>query len=261
MERHYKKIVPFIKYEDVPARKIWQGTIQHHLFSITLKGGARYTFPEKEVKIREGDLLHFQPGTFQDWKADPEEGWTVYYLIIDLPTGMQALLPPDNLVKGVGRIKLYGNAFDESRRAFEVMDSWWEKTSSLKEKMLLNQLEFVLLQIRNLYSTTQLDPRIEKACNFLNSSLEKATTLNEVVRVAGLSKPRLNTLFNEAFGAPPLQYLKNLRMERAAQLLLFTSLDIDAISTQLSYQERKYFDKLFKRHWKVTPFRYRKQNQ
>ena len=261
MERHYRKIVPFIKYEEVPAGKSWQGTINHHLFSLTLKGETEYSFPEKKIKIREGNLLHFQPGTFQKWIADSEKGWTVYYLIIDLPTGLQALLPPDNLSKGVGRIKLYGSAFDECKKAFGVMDRWWEKTSSLKEAVFLNQLEYVLLQIRNLYTSTLMDPRIEKACNFLNSRLEKPTTLDEVIRVAGLSKPRLNTLFNEAFGVPPLQYLKNLRMERAAQLLLFTSLDIDVICTDLGYQERKYFDKLFKRHWKVTPFRYRKQNQ
>jgi len=260
MERRYRKTVPFIKHEEVPSGKLWQGTIHHHLFSITLKGGARYTFPEKEVKIREGDLLHFQPGTFQHWKAGPE-GWEVYYLIIDLPTDLQILLPPDNLAKGMGRIKLYGNAFDESKKAFRVMDQWWEKTSSLKDQMLLNQIEFVLLQIRNLYNTTLLDPRIEKACNFLNSCLKTPTSLDQVVKAAGLSKPRLNTLFNEAFGVPPLQYLKNLRMERAAQLLLFSSLDIDYIATSLGYLDRKYFDKLFKRHWKVTPFRYRKQNQ
>lgn len=261
MERQFKEIVPFIKYKEVSPGEIKHNSFNHHLFSITLKGGAEYSFPEGRAKIRSGDLLSLHPGTLENWTADPEEGWTVYYVIIDLPTRFQLLLPPENLSRGIGRVKLYGTAFDECRKAFEVMDNWWNNSSSLKEPMFLNQIEYLLLQIKNLYNTGLLDSRIEKACSFLNTRINKPTTLDEVAHKACLSKPRLNTLFNEYFGFPPLKYLKNLRMERAAQLLLFTSLDIEAICNDLGYNERKYFDKLFKRHWKVTPYRYRKENQ
>ncbi len=42
-------------------------------------------------------------------------------------------------------------------------------------------------------------------------------------------------------------------------MLRFSTLDIDAIAASLSYYDRKYFDKRFKRRWQTTPCQYRRQ--
>jgi AraC-like DNA-binding protein len=56
-----------------------------------------------------------------------------------------------------------------------------------------------------------------------------------------------SALFKTALGLAPIAYLEQIRMERAARLPLFTATDIETISQQLGYNERKYFDKRFKR--------------
>lgn len=258
MKRHYVKKVPFVTFDEVPPGKNWHGTITHHLFSLTLKGGAEYFMDNKRFQVQVGDMLHFVPDSWQNWTAHPDKGWGVYYIIIDLPIRFNELLPENDLAPGIGRIQLDGEHFAECKEAFAKMDKWCDNQSNLQEKMILNQLEYILIQVMDQYPAVPLDFRIQKACNYLNSRIEKPTTLDDVVRAAALSKPRLSALFKATLGISPIMYLENLRMERAAQMLLFSALDIEVISAKLCYRDRKYFDKRFKRHWQVTPFKFRK---
>jgi AraC-like DNA-binding protein len=82
---------------------------------------------------------------------------------------------------------------------------------------------------------------------FLHRRCEETLALSDVAQAAGLSKARLCALFKTALGLAPIAYLEQIRMERAARLPLFTATDIETISQQLGYNERKYFDKRFKR--------------
>lgn len=258
MARKYRHIVPFITRQDVAPGMTRRGSLPHHLFSITLEGGATYEFPGGRVDIRKGDLLRLEPDTREAWTAHESDGWSVYYLIIDLPARLLGLLPPANLAPGVGRIQLDADVRDEVVNAFVRMDRWGDSASGLTGQLLLNQLEYIFLLVRDAHPIVRQDPRVEKARDFLQGRLEIPTTLDDVARAAFLSKARLCALFKDAIGVPPLQYLEQLRMERAVQLLLFTSLDVDRIADTLTYQDRKYFDKRFKRHWQVTPYRYRR---
>ncbi|MDT8391393.1 MAG: helix-turn-helix domain-containing protein [Lentisphaeria bacterium] len=260
-ESGYSGVVPFVMHQEEAAGESWQGTFSHHLFSITLQGGADYQFPDGAKRIEAGDFLHFAPGAWQDWTAFSPTGWTVYYIITDLPPRLLDILPQDNLAPGIGQVRLGKAESALVAEAFDRMVTWGEGHSMMSERLILNQLDYVLLEIRNRHPLRKLDGRVERARHFLHGRVGRDTRLAEAAEAAGLSKPRLCALFKEALGVSPLHYLENLRMERAAQMLLFTSRDIDTIAVTLTYYDRKYFDKRFKRRWGVTPFRYRLQNK
>jgi AraC-like DNA-binding protein len=252
--------VPFVTRLGVPPGMTCRRTFDHHLFSITLEGGATYDFPETQAYVTVGDLLHFRPGAWQDWTADARAGWTVYYLVTDLPPRLLDLLPGSDLGPGVGRVRLaHSPDAIAVREAFARMDAWAETASRVVEPILLNQLEYVLLLVRDRYPAVESDPRVEKARRFLHGCLAQPTTLAEIARAACVSKPTLCRLFGDALATTPLQYLERLRMERAAQMLLFTTVQIDRIARSVGFRDRKYFDRRFRRHWRTTPFRYRKQ--
>lgn len=254
----YSGVVPFIRHQANDVGDGWQGTFSHHLFSLTLAGGAAYRLADGSERIAVGDFLHFAPGAWQDWTPLDPVGWTVYYLIADLPPRLLDLVPADNLMQGIGRVRLTEAESRLVTDAFSKMLGWGGGHSMLAERLILNQLEYILLEIRSRHPTDKLDRRVERARLFLHDRLGRDTRLEDVARAARLSAPRLSALFKESLGVSPLQYLENLRMERAAQMLLFTSDDIDTVAENLAYYDRKYFAKRFKRRWGVTPFRYRK---
>lgn len=257
MSATYEGRVPFVAHARVPTGKRWQGTFPYHLFSFTLGGGAEYQLPGGRQAIGPGELLHFAPQAWQDWRVSGDQGWEVWYLIAELPAGLCDLLPAPTLAPGIARLKLDAAAAERIERAFAEMQDWETRGSPVGERLILNLLEYVLLLVRDQQPVRTLDRRIQKARDFLHRGLEQSITLTDVARAACLSKARLCALFKTALGVTPMAYLEQLRMERAARWLLFTTMEVEAIALRLGYHERKYFDKRFKAHWGVTPRQYR----
>ena len=59
---------------------------------------------------------------------------------------------------------------------------------------------------------------------------------------------------------PFIQYLAELRMRRAAQLLLETAMSVNEIASSCGYEDPLYFRKVFKRFYGETPSEYRENS-
>jgi YesN/AraC family two-component response regulator len=70
----------------------------------------------------------------------------------------------------------------------------------------------------------------------------------------------LSRLFKKETGQNFLDYVTDIRMEKAKDLLRHTSFKIYEIAEKIGYQEIQYFGKLFKKRMNMTPkeFRYGK---
>ena len=73
-----------------------------------------------------------------------------------------------------------------------------------------------------------------------------------------LSAQYISQLFKNEIGVGFLTYLTNIRMERAKQLLLSTSLSIAEVSEQSGYGDYRVFTKVFKKSEGITPSQYRR---
>jgi len=80
-------------------------------------------------------------------------------------------------------------------------------------------------------------------------------------REIGISLPHLTRLFLKEQGMPPIQYLTQLRLEHALNLLLNTSLPIQEVAIACGFTCSNYFAKVFKKALQVSPSTYRKLRQ
>lgn len=74
----------------------------------------------------------------------------------------------------------------------------------------------------------------------------------------GLSATYLNQLFKQELGMTIKQYISEMRMERAEQLLTQTYETVDEIATKCGYSNGNYFAKAFRENRKMPPTDYRK---
>ena len=61
-------------------------------------------------------------------------------------------------------------------------------------------------------------------------------------------------------GSAPKEYLRTLRMKRAAELLVTTDLNVSEIAYQVGFSEMTYFSKAFKAQFGMSPSIYKKNN-
>ncbi|MBQ8369830.1 MAG: helix-turn-helix transcriptional regulator [Clostridia bacterium] len=109
-----------------------------------------------------------------------------------------------------------------------------------------------------------LRKRLEHSAAYIHSHYTENLTVTELAAMEHLSESRFRDIFREAFGAPPGDYIINLRLSHACELLLTTDLNISETAEICGYSDVLYFCRLFRRKMGVTPAAYRKnavQNQ
>jgi transcriptional regulator GlxA family with amidase domain len=82
--------------------------------------------------------------------------------------------------------------------------------------------------------------------------------VRDVAAQVNLSQRQLRRVFLRHAGTSILAYLTNLRIERAAQLLLNTDMPIKQIAVAVGYPDTHYFTTLFGRLKGTTPAAFRR---
>ena len=101
------------------------------------------------------------------------------------------------------------------------------------------------------------DQRIEYARYLIEQRLAERVRMGEIAALVGLSPSRFAHLFRAVVGTSPLRYLRELRIERARQLLEDTSLPIKDVMRQVGCTDKSHFSKDFRARYGVGARQYR----
>ncbi|TVR48880.1 MAG: AraC family transcriptional regulator [Puniceicoccaceae bacterium] len=83
--------------------------------------------------------------------------------------------------------------------------------------------------------------------------------LDELAALAGVSIPHLICVFKAEFGAPPHRYLRNLRLDRAAEALQTSDRSVTDIAHDLGFSSSQHLAGSFQRRFGKSPSRHRSQ--
>lgn len=90
--------------------------------------------------------------------------------------------------------------------------------------------------------------------NYTNCNL----TLADVAKHVHLNVQYLGRIFKKQTGSSCTDYIQQVRISHAQELLQSTSMSITEISMRVGYMDATYFSRVFKKLKKQTPARYRK---
>ena len=101
---------------------------------------------------------------------------------------------------------------------------------------------------------------VMNACRYLAQNFtDPNLMLQDAARAAGMSNSRFSTVFSQEMGVTFTEYLTNLRIAKAKELLRATKLRSSEISSEIGYSDRHYFSYLFKKNTGMTPSEYREK--
>ena len=81
--------------------------------------------------------------------------------------------------------------------------------------------------------------------------------MNTIADHFDISPTYLTLLFRTHENQTTIAYINQIKIEQAEQLLLTTDLSIKQIADQLSFQNEKYFFRVFKKVTQTTPSKFR----
>ena len=95
--------------------------------------------------------------------------------------------------------------------------------------------------------------------DYMHAHIDESVSLDELARVASISKYHFVRLFSMATGLTPHRYLVGLRMRHAAELIRASADTVQEISTACGYASPGQFARAFKRHHGRTPTQFRRE--
>ncbi len=133
---------------------------------------------------------------------------------------------------------------------FDLLASIFEEHQhALKQASLLPAKKVVIRQ--------ELFKRLGVAKDFMDANFDQKITLQQISREAALSPYHFLRLFKSLHRTTPFQYLTSERLKAAQYLLANSSQSVLEISESVGFENNSAFGRSFKRHFGVSPARYR----
>ena len=101
------------------------------------------------------------------------------------------------------------------------------------------------------------DPHIGPALKLIHENPERSWTLSDLGHRVGLGRSVFSARFTKLVGQSMHRYLTARRMTEAAFLLETSDESIERIAIRVGYETAAAFSKLFRRHHRLSPGRYR----
>ena len=99
------------------------------------------------------------------------------------------------------------------------------------------------------------------ARDFMHENVATSLTLAEIASAAGRHEIHLAREFRRYFGLPVGDYLRRLRVERAAQLLQRSRLSLSEVALDCGFSSHSHLCRTFQAHQGMTPSQYRRQTR
>lgn len=102
--------------------------------------------------------------------------------------------------------------------------------------------------------------RMKTMLQFIQEHYSEELNTEKIAESAALSPSECFRCFQRMIGTPPIQYLKQLRLQTAAELLSSTEEEVGSIGLRCGFATPSYFTKSFREAYRCTPKEYR-ENQ
>lgn len=241
-------------------------------FSIITSGAIHYHIEGEDYLVEQGDIMLFNPGTYHQSTTLPGTVCTELHI-------------------GVGNLKIHqGKAnYIKTPRDKPILHSYkykteiWQCIQSIEKEQRIRQLgysfmlkakvmELIALLYREMdeafieesIELTQAGSRdkkkiVQQLIDYMNQSYMEDISLEEMSKTMYLSPVYISKIFKEETGTSPINYLIQIRLQKAKDILEQEVIPIQEVASRVGYTDAYYFSKLFKKYYGMSPSHYIKQ--
>ncbi len=99
--------------------------------------------------------------------------------------------------------------------------------------------------------------KIHKAADYIVDNISQYITINTLSKMFSLSPKKLQSGFKVLYSKSVNEYIRQVRLEIARDLIKNTDLSISEIVYNVGYKSRSYFSKIFYKKYAILPTEYR----
>ena len=233
------------------------GRLDYHILYIT--EGFCYVLDEgREVRVPAGSLILFKPHEEQLYRFYAADHPVSCYIHFS-GTGCEALLQTLGLTR---RITPVGRSHTLTSLFLEMRDEHLLAKPYSKQAGAALLMSFLTHAARRAhYQAESRDPRVatrmDEICRHMHRHGHENHTVAFYAQKSGLSTDRFSHAFKESTGVSPKQYMLQIKVDMACELLQHSDFDIAGVADAVGISDVSYFTKLIRRYTGHTPTYFR----
>ncbi|NOV01232.1 AraC family transcriptional regulator [Paenibacillus planticolens] len=274
-------IVPFVRQSDFAVRKPWtspERRLLDYLFVYIQEGTCSFRIDHHTHTFTEGQFCLVQPGSLLSlegltntvtpyihfdlcFNTQRENSFPTRPGQIDLSAYMHLMQPT---IKDLYGIDVPVHAFPSNplklkETLLQVIEQAEQQDPliQLKTQHLVTEIIISLLETYYQQPYTSVHS-FDWITSYFSHHLSDPISLEDMAARANLSISRFSIIFKQRYGISPHQYLMNMRVNHAKELLTNTDLSQEAIAGYCGFADLHHFSKTFKKRTGLTPGELRK---
>lgn len=219
-------------------------------------GFGYFKFEDDYEKISGKTVILFKPNEPQIYKYYKKDSTTTYWIHFsgkDVENILKELNLYDKKVIPINNGLALKEYLKRIVEEFQNQPNAYIRASSSYAKLALIELN---REFEN-SSKKSSDLTIENLCKEMNMNFHKNISNTEYAKMCNMSVPHFLSKFKSVTGTTPQNYILNLRITSAKNLLTTTDYKITEISQLVGFTDSMYFCKRFKKIIGVAPTDYR----
>ena len=134
-----------------------------------------------------------------------------------------------------------------------IESQWYSELKKRSAELIKNIIAF-----REIADSQETDP-LDKSRKYIEEHYRDEISLERIATLYHFNASYFSTLFKQRFGISFSEYLSDIRMEKAEDLLKTSSDKVREIALEVGYKDPNYFNRAFKKRHNMTPEEFRKR--
>ena len=232
---------------------------EYQLVYITKGRGLFSSDSTPERQVCKGRLMVLFPGQWHTYAPLQKTGWNEYYIGFEGPIidnlVKNSFISKENQILDIGINEELASLF---ARALEVAEADKTAAQQYLSGIVLHIMGAVLAISQNKrYEVDNAAQKIESAKIIMHENVYKDIDPEELALKLGISYSWFRKVFKEYTGYAPAKYFQELKLRKAKQLLIESSMSVKEICYELNYTSTEHFFSVFKKRTNFTPTEYR----
>ena len=235
----------------------------HFVVHFVLSGKGKFSIGNKDYFLEAGYGFVIPPDVLTFYQADEMDPWT--YVWVGFNGNMAEELMRD---MGFSAATPIFKSDRDKEFTKAVMDMMEHNTFGVANDLRRNGQLYLFLSliaesahVEEKGEIDKADYYVRRAVDFIVSNYCNSIRITDVADYVCINRSYLYTLFKNAMGMSPQQFLTTFRITKAAELLQTTDLPVESIALSCGYLDPLVFTKSFKQMKKMSPSSYRKEMQ
>lgn len=225
-----------------------------HLIHIIKSGKGYFEIDGQKHTLGENEMFYLPPNSFATYCSDSEEPWEYYYF------GFNGSYSLELIQSSIFKNNNYTAKLEDCSPIIDILSAASDDIMTKKFphlygcEVLFKILPFIMTPPKNEAKTQKY---IDEAENYIRSHFHENISIKKIADFLNIDRSYFYRIFKNHFGISPIDYLINIRFQKARELLSETDLSTNDIAKIVGYENYPSFYIMFQKKMGIPPQEFR----